>query len=465
MSLPKFDSEKITIGSLIDTVADQFGSNKALEYPKLGISHDYLSFKNICNDVAKGFMALGIDGGEHVAIWANNVPQWVYTQFGTGKIGAVLVTVNTSYRSFELEYLLKQSDATTLLLIGGVRESDEYLNIIYDVCPELKSSEPGKLQSAKLPKLKNIIFLGEQKHPGMYNWDDIIKMGASVTDRELAARQASLCPDDAINMQYTSGTTGFPKGVMLSHRGIISNACSIGDSMNLSSEDSICIPVPLFHCFGCVLGTLTCLVSGATMVPVTAFNPDDVLETVEMCKCTALHGVPTMFFSELEAMKEKTYNLSSLRTGIVAGASVPHEMMKAVIDTMGIRELIIGYGQTEASPAITFTRTDDPLEVRVETVGQAIANVEVKIVDLVTEDLVPAGEQGEICTRGANVMIGYYKNADETAAVIDKEGWLHTGDLAVMDENKNYRADQRDDHPGGRKYLSQGNRRIFIYPP
>ncbi len=435
LPLPQFEVGKTTIGQLVDLVAEQFGDSKAMLYDKQGVDYTYRQFRDACSDVAKGFMALGVQKGEHVAIWANNVPEWLLCQFGTPKMGAVLVTVNTAYRSFELEFLMKQSDATTLLLIGGVREPDEYLKVLDDVCPELKTSEPGKLNCAKLPMLKNVIFLGKEKHPGMFNWDDIVEMGKSISDADLKARQDSLDPYDVINMQYTSGTTGFPKGVMLTHTNLIGNAKSIAACMNLSNKDTMCIPVPFFHCFGCVLGTLSCVVSAAAMAPVVAFSPDDVLETVQKFKCTALHGVPTMFIAELEAMKKKSYDTSGLRTGIMAGSPCPIEVMKQVVSTMGASEMTIAYGQTESSPVITQTRPDDSLERRVGTVGRALPNVEVKIVDPETGEDVPHGIQGELCTRGYHVMKGYYKNPEATATAIDDEKWLHTGDLAIMDEH------------------------------
>jgi len=435
VKLPKFTVGETTIGQLVDTVAEQFGEYKALAYHKLGIHYNYREFRDVCNAAAKGFMAMGIEKGEHIAIWANNVPQWVYTQFSTGKMGAVLVTVNTNYRSFELEYLMKQSDATTLMLIGGVRDDEDYLRVIYEICPELTECAPGKLESERLPLLKNVIFLGEGRHPGMFNWDDIVEMGQSVTDDQLAARQKSLDPDDVINMQYTSGTTGFPKGVMLTHTNIIGNAKSLGECMQLSAGDNLCIPVPFFHCFGCVLGTLACVVSATTMSPVAAFKPEEVLETVEAGRCTAVHGVPTMFIAELEEMEKKNYDTSSLRTGIMAGSPCPIEVMKQVVNVMGASEMTIVYGQTEASPGITQTRPEDSLERRVSTVGRALPNVEVKIVNEAAGEEVPRNTQGELCTRGYHVMKGYYKNPEATEAAIDRDGWLHTGDLAVMDDD------------------------------
>jgi fatty-acyl-CoA synthase len=435
MKLPQYEIGQTTIGRLVDTVAEQFGDNKALSHHNFGISYNYREFRDMCNRVAKGFMALGIEKGEHIAIWANNVPQWVLTQFGTGKMGAVLVTVNTNYRSFELEYLMKQSDATTLLLIGGVREKDEYLRVLYDVCPELKTAASGKLSCEKLPYLKNVVFLGDTQPPGMITWDDMLALGEKVSDEQLACRQTSLTPDDVINMQYTSGTTGFPKGVMLTHTNLIGNAKSLAECMNLSPADNLCIPVPFFHCFGCVLGTLTCVVSGAAMTPVVQFNPVEVLETIERGRCTALHGVPTMFIAELEEMNKKTYDTSSLRTGIMAGSPCPIEVMKQVVGRMGAGEMTITYGQTEASPGITMTRPSDSLERRVSTVGRALPNTEIKIVSPETGESVPHGVQGELCTRGYHVMKGYYKNETATRNVIDLDGWLHTGDLAIIDEH------------------------------
>jgi fatty-acyl-CoA synthase len=435
MQRPQFELGQTTIGHLVDTVAEQFSDSKALEYHSPRIAFTYDEFRAICNRVAKGLMALGIERGDHIAIWANNVPQWVLTQFGSGKMGAVLVTVNTNYRSVELEYLLKQSEATTLLLVGGVRSNNEYLTIIHDICPELAVAPPGQLHSARLPKLKNVIFLGEEKHPGMFIWEEMLSLGEQVSDVSLAARQSNLDPDDPINMQYTSGTTGFPKGVMLTHTNLIGNARSLAECMNFSPADNLCIPVPFFHCFGCVLGTLTCVVAGATMTPVRQFSAAEVLETIEKGRCTAVHGVPTMFIAELEEMEKNAYDTSSLRTGIMAGSPCPIEVMTQVVDRMGASEMTIVYGQTEASPGITQTRPSDSLRRRVATVGRALPRVEVKIVDTVTNETIPHGQQGELCTRGYHVMKGYYNNPEATKKAIDADGWLHTGDLAIMDEH------------------------------
>ncbi|AEF94743.1 Long-chain-fatty-acid--CoA ligase [Desulfotomaculum nigrificans CO-1-SRB] len=426
--------DRITVGGLLDRIATKFPDHDALVYTDRNLRYTYHQFNQLCRQVAKGLMALGLKRGEHIAIWATNVPEWVTLQFATGKMGAVLVTVNTNYKTFEVEYLLKQSDTTTLVMIGGTKTSN-YINIINELCPELRDSQPGQLNSARLPMLKNVIFIGEDTPAGMWNWRDILAMANQVTDEELDARQASLDPDDCINMQYTSGTTGFPKGVMLTHFNIINNAHSIADCMNFTEQDKLCIPVPFFHCFGCVLGTMTCVVSGATMVPVEVFHPVRVLETIEQERCTAVHGVPTMFIMELEELNKKKYDTSSLRTGIMAGSPCPIEVMKAVVNRMGAREITITYGQTEASPAITMTRTDDPIDLRVTTVGRTIPNVEAKILDPETGAECPPGVQGEICARGYNVMKGYYKMPEATAQAIDANGWLHTGDLGVMDHN------------------------------
>ncbi|PKM83151.1 MAG: AMP-binding protein [Firmicutes bacterium HGW-Firmicutes-14] len=426
--------QEITLGELLDIQARSHPDNDALVYVDRGLRYTYEQFNEVCRTAARGFMRLNIKKGDHVAIWATNVPEWVITQFATGKMGAVMVTVNTSYKLFELEYLLKQSDATTLVLIDGWRDSS-YTGMLNDLCPELKDSEPGKLNSKRLPMLKNVIYIGDNCPPGMFTWEQVMETGREVPDSELDERQASLDPDDVINMQYTSGTTGFPKGVMLTHKNIINNAIAVANCMDFCYKDRLCIPVPFFHCFGCVLGTLTCVVSAATMVPLVSYNPVQVLEAVEKERCTAVHGVPTMFIAELNLPEFDSYNLSTLRTGIMAGSPCPIETMKQVVERMGAREITITYGQTESSPAITMTRTDDPIELRVASVGRNIPGVEVKIVDPETGREVPRGIQGELCARGYNVMKGYYKMPEATHGAIDKDDWLHTGDLATMDEN------------------------------
>lgn len=432
------DYGKTTIGDLLDNTAALYPENDALVYNDRGLRYNYREFRDLCDQVARGLMSLGVKRGEHIAIWATNVPEWVITQFASARMGAVLVTVNTNYKVFELEYLLKHSDTTTLLLINGSKDSN-FLDAVYELCPELNHSLPGRLNSKKLPMLKNVVFLGQESHPGMYKWEDLLTLGQLISDQERKARQASLDPDDVINMQYTSGTTGFPKGVMLTHTNLVGNAKSVSECMNFGPQDRLCIPVPFFHCFGCVLATLTCVASGAAMVPLESFNPRKALEAVEKERCTAIHGVPTMFITELEVLKNTTYDVSSLRTGIMAGSPCPIEVMKAVVNRMGMKEIVITYGQTESAPGITMTRTTDSIERRVSTVGRALANVEIKVVDPATGEDVPVGCQGEICARGYNVMKGYYKMPEATASAIDREGWLHTGDLGVMDEDGYFR--------------------------
>ncbi|PRX41100.1 fatty-acyl-CoA synthase [Planifilum fimeticola] len=427
-----------TVGDLLDETAERYGERDAVVYSELGIRWSWLEFQKQCDRAAKGLMRLGLEKGHHLSIWATNLPEWLVTQFATGKMGAVMITVNTQYQTRELEYLLRQSDTETLILMEGFR-GNSYLDMIYEICPELHESKPGELRSARLPRLKNVIFIGNERKPGMFLWEDILALGDEVSDEELRRRQASLHPDDVINMQYTSGTTGFPKGVMLTHYNIVNNARNIAECMKLSHEDRMCIPVPFFHCFGCVLGTLACVNVGATMVPIIAFDPLKVLQAVEQERCTALHGVPTMFIAELNHPDFHKYDLSSLRTGIMAGSNCPIEVMKRVVGEMGAREITIAYGQTESSPVITQTRTDDPIELRVSTVGRVLPNVEAKIVDPATGEEVPPGVQGELCTRGYHVMKGYYNMPEATKEAIDDEGWLHTGDLAVMDENGYFR--------------------------
>ncbi|MGB9803484.1 AMP-binding protein, partial [Desulfofundulus sp.] len=315
--MDRFD--RITVGDLLDRAAALYPDNEALVYADRDLRYTYRQFQEVCNRAARGLMALGIKRGEHIAVWATNIPEWVVLQFASAKIGAVLVTVNTNYKVRELEYLLRQSDATTLILISGTRESN-YIEMLHELCPELNHCLPGRLNAKKFPMLRNVVFIGDEEHPGMYTWEQVLGMAELISEQELAARQASLDPDDVINMQYTSGTTGFPKGVMLTHNNLVKNAESVAECMNFTSRDRLCIPVPFFHCFGCVLGTLTCVVSGATMVPLESFNPVRVLETVEKERCTALHGVPTMFITELEVLEKQPFDTSSLRTGIMAGA-------------------------------------------------------------------------------------------------------------------------------------------------
>lgn len=423
-----------TVGKLLETTATVYGEREAVVYPELNLRYTYKEFEKLCRDAAKGFMSLGIDKGEHVAIWASNKPEWLISQFATAKMGAVLVTVNTSYRTNELEYLLSQSDASTIILMDHFKDHS-FIDTLYEIVPELTDAAPGQLKSSKLPHLRNVIVLGDSTYPGTVSWEELLAAKDQVTDEQLDFRMQQLHHQDVINMQYTSGTTGFPKGVMLTHSNLVNNGVNIAACMKLSNNDRLCIPVPFFHCFGCVLANMACVSVGAAMVPLEEFNPRKVLNTVEQEKCTALHGVPTMFIAELNVDDFPQYNLTSLRTGIMAGSNCPIEVMKNVVEKMGISEITITYGQTEASPGITMTRTNDPIELRVSSVGRALPNVEVKIVNPGTGEEVPFGSQGELCTRGYHVMKGYYKNPEATREAIDTGNWLHTGDLAVMDEN------------------------------
>lgn len=421
-----------TIGEILDETASKYPENDALVYVDRDLRWSYTEFKNRCNQLARGLMALGIKRGDHIAVWAYNIPEWILLQFASAKIGAILVTVNTYYKSHELEYLLKQSDATTLFMIDGFKDVD-YVKIVNSVLPELAGTKPGNLHSEKLPYIKNIVFLGDQRYQGMHTLQDILNLGESVSEDDLEKRQQSLDPQDVINMQYTSGTTGFPKGVMLTHHNIVNNAYYVGETMGMMETDRLCIPVPFFHCFGCVMSTLNCVIRGSTMVPIEIFDAGKILQAVEKENCTALQGVPTMFIAELQHPDFDSFDLTSLRTGIMAGSACPVEVMINVMNKMSMREITICYGLTEASPVITQTCRNDPVGKRVETVGKALPNIDVKIVDPSTGEDLPPNESGELIARGFNIMKGYFKMPKETEEVI-RDGWLHTNDLATMDE-------------------------------
>lgn len=423
----------VTLGNLLDKMASLYPEKEALVAPEKGFRKTWKEFKETCDTVAKGMLSMGIKKGDHVAMWSTNYPEWVITQFASAKIGAVLVTVNTGYKSFELEYLLKQSDATTLILSPGFKEIS-YVDIIHELCPTLDYSAPGQLVSDKFPMLKNIVYLGEDIQFGMYNYNQFYSLSKNVSDSALEHIGTTIDMHDVINMQYTSGTTGFPKGVMLTHYNITNNGKSIGDAMKLTSKDKLCIPVPLFHCFGCVLGVMAAVTHGTTMVLVDRFRASSVMSIIQKERCTGVHGVPTMFISMLTHKDFNLYDFSTLRTGIMAGSPCPIEVMKQVINSMNMKDIVIIFGQTEASPGCTQTTVDDPLEKKVATVGRAFPHVECKIVDPETNEELPCGQVGEFVARGYNIMKGYYKMPEATAAAIDEDGWLHTGDLAVMDE-------------------------------
>lgn len=423
-----------TVGEIVKETAKKFPETEAYVYPEHGIRKTYKEFDKETDELAKAFIGIGIQKGEHVAIWSDNKREWLLSQFATGKMGAVLVTVNTNYQEKELEYLLQQSDATTLILCKSYKGTS-YLDIIRTVCPEIMTAKQGAIQSEKLPHFKRVILMSDDEQPGIYTWSELLAHAKGVSDETLNNALKSLSNEDVINIQYTSGTTGFPKGVMLTHRNIVNNGQLVGDYIHLTEHDRLCIPVPFFHCFGCVMGTIASVTHGTTMVIVEQFEPGKVLQIAQDEKCTALHGVPTMFIAELNHPNFAQFDLSSLRTGIMAGSICPIEVMKKVMEDMGASEITIAYGQTESSPVITQTKTDDMIEKRVSSVGQAHPGVEVKIIDPITGDDTPAGVPGELCTRGYLVMKGYYKNQEATKSVIDSNGWLHTGDIAVMDED------------------------------
>ena len=433
------DIEGLTVGGLLDLVTERRPEDDALVYADRGLRYTYQQFIEAVEECARGLMALGLEKGDHVAVWGQNVPEWVTLQFATGKTGTVLVTINPAYRSNELQYVLEQSDAAALFLTEGAGGAD-FVEILENAVPELSDVESTEeLEIDELPCLKHIVLIGDEASstdsPGITDYETFLEGAEEVSADDLEERQASLGPDEPINMQYTSGTTGFPKGVQLTHANIVKNAFYIGECMELGPEDRVCIPVPFFHCFGCVLGTLNTVSHEGTMVPVEQFDPEEVLKAVHEERCTALLGVPTMFIAELDHDNYEEYDTSSLRTGIMAGSPCPEEVMKQVVNDMGAEEITIAYGQTETSPVITQTRTEDPIGLRVSTVGRKLPDVEVKIVDLETGEEVETGEQGDLCTRGYHVMKGYYKMPDKTEEVIDEDGWLHTGDLAVMDED------------------------------
>lgn len=423
-----------TVGQIVREQAALHPETEAYVYPEHGIRKTYREFDEETDRLAKAFIGIGIEKGEHIAIWSDNKREWLLSQYATGKMGGVLVTVNTSYQANELEYLLKQSDATTLIL-GEEFKSSNYIDILNTICPELKTAEKGVISSRKLPHFKRVIVMSENRYPGIYTWSEFEAFSDQVADEELEERFESMDPDDVINIQYTSGTTGFPKGVMLTHLNVVNNGKLVGDTMNLTEKDRLCIPVPFFHCFGCVLGTMAAVTHSTTMVIAEQFEPKRVLQMVQDEKCTGLHGVPTMFIAELNHPDFKNFDTSTLRTGIMAGSPCPIEVMKKVISEMGASEITIAYGQTESSPVITQTRADDEIEKRVATVGKPHAEVEVKIVDPATNEKVAVGMPGELCTRGYHIMKGYYQNEEATKQAIDPDGWLHTGDIAVEDED------------------------------
>ena len=427
----------ITVGDMLNNIAKKYPTKLAVKYIEVNYSRTYYEFNKEVDKYAKGLLGMGINKGDHVAIWATNYPEWLILFFATARIGAVLVTVNTNYKEAELEYLLSNSDSKALFICDGIKDID-CEKIIYSVCPELKTSKPGELHNERLPFLRYVVSL-DNWYDGMYNWSQIPYFGVLISNEEYNAVKHSVDPDEVVNMQYTSGTTGFPKGVMLTHNNIVNNGKAIGDCMKFTSKDKLCIPVPFFHCFGMVLAIMASVTHGAAMVPLLWYTPMKVMHAVEYEKCTAVHGVPTMFIRILEHRDFSRYDFSSLRTGIMAGSPCPVKVMRDVVDKMHMSEITITYGQTEASPACTMTTVDDSLEARVNTVGREMPFMETKIVDPDTGEDLPNGKPGEFVVRGYNVMKGYYKMPEATAQAIDKDGWLHTGDLAIRDDDGYYR--------------------------
>ena len=427
-----------TLGDILEKWAFETPDKEFIVYPDRDLRFTYQQFNDRVDALAKGLLFIGVKPGDKVGIWAKNVPDWTTIMFATAKIGAVLVTINTNYKLSELEYLLKNADIKTLFLVDGYRDSD-YVKMMFELVPELKIQPRGEIASEKFPELKNVVFIGQQKHRGMFNTPELILLGHHVDDFELESVKESLDCHDVINMQYTSGTTGFPKGVMLSHHNILNNGYSVGQCMKYTPDDKLLVCVPLFHCFGCVLGVCAIITHGAGMVFTEEFDPLMVLASVQKEKCTALYGVPTMFTAELNHPMFDMFDLTSLRTGIMAGAPCPIETMNQVMNRMNIRDIIIVYGLTESSPGMTATRTHNSAEVRATTVGFELPNVEVKITDTDSGEECSTGKQGEICCRGYNVMKGYYNNPEATRKAVDKEGWLHSGDLAVKTTDGFYR--------------------------
>ncbi|WP_421798822.1 AMP-binding protein [Haliscomenobacter sp.] len=424
----------ITIGDMLDGIAARFPHNDALIVPHQDIRFNYQQFKAIVDDCARAFLALGVQKGDRVGMWSPNRYEWTVTQFATAKIGAILVNINPSYRLHELEYALNQSECSTVVIADQFKASN-FTEMLFALAPELQHCSRGELKAEKAPYLRTIIRLAEDERPGMWRWDDFLQEAEKTPTDTLIDRQSSLAFDEPINIQYTSGTTGFPKGATLSHHNILNNGYFVAELMNFTEKDRLIIPVPLYHCFGMVMGNLGCVTHGATMIyPSEGFDPASTLAAVEKEKATGIFGVPTMFIAELDLPDFDQYDLSSLRTGIMAGSPCPIEVMKKVQSLMHVSEMEIAYGMTETSPVSTQTRIGTPLEKQVSTVGQIHPHLEVKIIDPETGRTVPRGTPGELCTRGYSVMLGYWNNETSTRNAIDKARWMHTGDLATMDE-------------------------------
>ncbi len=426
-----------TLGGVLDDLSKNNPNGWAVRYTDRNYFRTWKELNDEADLIARGMMSLGVKKGDHVAIWATNTPEWILTLFAAAKIGAMLVTVNTNFKIFELEYLLRQSDTKLLVMIGGFKNND-YVATVNELLPELKTTS-GEIESEHLPFLKRVVFAGKETPEGMLNFEDLKILGGDFPVEIYEENKKTLNTHDVVNMQYTSGTTGFPKGVMLTHYNILNNGKTIGDGMKFTKNDKLCITVPFFHCFGLVLAMMACITHGTTMVPVERYSPVPVMNAISVEKCTAVHGVPTMFIAMLEHAQFNNFDFSSLRTGIMAGSPCPIEVMKKVIDKMNMREIVIVFGQTEASPGCTMTTTSDSIDKRVNTVGRAFPGVECKIIDPESGEELPINTPGEFCARGYNIMKGYYKMPEATAQAIDKDGWLHTGDLCTVDEDGYYK--------------------------
>ena len=434
-TMPLFER---TIGEWLEKWATETPQKEALVYSDRNLRFTYSQLNDRVDNMAKGLMELGVCKGTHVGIWATNVPDWLTVLYACAKLGAVAITVNTNYKQSELEYVCHNSDMHTLCIIDRERESD-FVTMVYNMLPELRTCQRGQLKSEKFPLLKNVVFIGQEKYRGMYNVPELLLLGKnSFREEEYEQIKRSVTCHDVVNMQYTSGTTGFPKGVMLTHYNITNNGFLTGEHMKFTSEDKLCVCVPLFHCFGIVLATMNILTHGCTEVMVERFDPLVVLASVHKERCTSLYGVPTMFIAELNHPMFDMFDLSSLRVGIMAGALCPVELMRRVEEKMFMKVTSV-YGLTEAAPGMTHTRMDQSFEERCTTVGYEFEHTEVAVLDPETGEECPVGVQGELCNRGYNTMKGYYKNPQATAETIDANGWLHSGDLGVKDENGNFR--------------------------
>ena len=438
----KYDVIDATFSDVLDTMADTYPDQYAFKYPTLDYTRTYEQFRRDVDECAAALISLGVKAGDHVAIWATNVPQWFVTFWATTKIGAVLVTVNTAYKIHEIEYLLKQSDTHTLVMVEYCKDIN-YKEIIEELCPELKNLKPGDpLYSKNLPFLRNVVTVGFDMD-GCLTWEQMLSRSALVPREEVRRRASLVKPDDVCNMQYTSGTTGFPKGVMLTHRNIVNNGKTIGDRMDLSTADRMMIQVPMFHCFGMVLSMTSMMTHGGTLCPIPYFSPKSSLACVNDERITCFNGVPTMFIAMFSHPDFAKTDFSYMRTGIMAGANCPADLMRRASVEMNMREIISVYGQTEASPGCTMGEVNEDLDHRVETVGSAFPGIECKIIDPETGNELPDGESGEFVARGFNIMKGYYKMPEATAQAIDSDGWLHSGDICMRTPDGYYKVTGR----------------------